>query len=133
VEHCRGLPGAAGVERREMYDFLCVGHAGPQQHGEARGKHDKSSGDLFAALIQSCGRAFFSCATLAAVPPIRGRQLGWRVRKQHDPTWLLPVADSLASATEDKVQDIARTWSGREARLRKKRPPLVTSADARCA
>jgi len=42
---------------------------------------------------------------------------------QHDTTWQFPVADPLASATEGKVQELARPfWSGREARLRRWTP-----------
>jgi len=44
---------------------------------------------------------------------------------RHDATWKLPVVDHLASATERKVQDLARPLVRARSETSQNRPPLV--------
>ena len=44
---------------------------------------------------------------------------------RHDATWKLPVVDHLASATERKVQDLARPLVRARSEISQNRPPLV--------
>src|SRR5690242_1707237 len=65
------------------------------------------------------------------MPDLLGRQHSRRVCSKHDTTWQFPVADSLASATKGKVQEITRAVARvRRQKLRKTDPRLSPRLNA---